>query len=526
MQKGNVKRRLAGGASALALALTGVVAASGAALADVGPNDPSHPGQGKLTIVKHEGATAAAGDGTQQQIDQPLLGGVKFTLWQIGVIDESGNCAALELTDPEAWDKIPTSGYPTELPAGTDEGTLCAMDPNGGEEKTTNSDGEITFEDLELGLYYVEETDATEAYKIVDGAQVNVSVTGKAAPFFVTIPLPNDRDWIYDVYAYPKNQVTDGPSKTINADPDQQGYKVGDTVAYEISQTVPALKPGQDKYTSATIWETFSSGMRFGALTSITINDVSVTDYTQSPATDPADKVSWALGETALATLKEGDVIKIAFTGVVTEVTNSGSIENPMSESPEDPGYGSEFNGDKTPKPPVTPPNPITYWGQLDVTKIDEDGGKLAGAEFAVGLPGEDGTCAADAPDTPISTGVAGSNGVVKWGAEQVSPLGLWITNTNDEAAANPAGKSKDYCLYETKAPAGYEGIANPILVNIEPGATKVLELDVENVQKDGPDLPLTGASGTMLMTIGGAGLLAVAAGVYLAMRRRQAAEA
>ncbi|WRS30285.1 SpaH/EbpB family LPXTG-anchored major pilin [Actinomycetaceae bacterium MB13-C1-2] len=523
----NTKRRLAAGASALALALTGVVAASGAAFAaEVGPDQPGHPDEGSLTIVKHEGSADDAGDGTQQTINQPVLGGVEFTLWQIGVSDGAGTCTPLDLTDPDAWAKVPTTGYPTTKPAGTTDGELCTVSdtdfaPRVG---TTGDNGELNFGNLPLGLYYVEETDATGAYKMVSGAQVPVSVTSEAQPFFVTMPLPADGDWLYQVYAYPKNQVTEGPKKTINEDATQAGYKVGDTVAYEISQTVPALKAGETEYSSASIWEHFSPGMQFGGLTSITINDVAVTDYTQTPATNATDEVRWSLGTTALAALKEGDVIKIAFTGKVTAVTSTGTIENPMSENPDDPGYGSEFNGTTTPTPPVDPPNPLTYWGQLKVNKVDQDGEVLSGAEFEV-YPMTDTSCPHNAPATgKVASGKSDATGVVLWDntAPASSPLGLWIANSNDGPLTDP---SKDYCLYETKVPAGYTG-GDVTQVTITPGTATMLDIDITNTQKDGPDLPLTGANGTLLMTIGGLGLGAIAVGVYLVTRRRQETEA
>jgi LPXTG-motif cell wall-anchored protein len=43
----------------------------------------------------------------------------------------------------------------------------------------------------------------------------------------------------------------------------------------------------------------------------------------------------------------------------------------------------------------------------------------------------------------------------------------------------------------------------------------------IANTQQDHPNLPLTGANGELLMTIGGAALLLLGGGAYLVTRRR-----
>lgn len=212
-------------------------------------------------------------------------------------------------------------------------------------------------------------------------------------------------------------------------------------------------------------------------------------------------------------------------------VGQDGKIEN----KPGTPGngYGSKFND--TPNPGET--TPVTYWGQLQITKVDESdpAKKLEGAGFAVyenATPGSGGApsaCPAVASGSAVATGTSGSDGVVTWTPntpDKSSPLGLWIGNYDEVQTPEP---TKVYCVYETKAPAGYTGIQGPITATIKPGQTLTLDenqFNVPNKQKDGPELPLTGANGTMLMMIGGVALIALAGGVYLVSRRRQAADA
>ena len=60
--------------------------------------------------------------------------------------------------------------------------------------------GETKFDNLTLGLYLVQETDAP------------AQITGKVGDFLVSVPMTNAAgdDWLYDVHVYPKNSSTYG----------------------------------------------------------------------------------------------------------------------------------------------------------------------------------------------------------------------------------------------------------------------------------------------------------------------------
>lgn len=68
------------------------------------------------------------------------------------------------------------------------------------ETKTTDSNGVVSFTNLELGRYYV---------KIIN---VPENVNQESSPFFVDIPMTNSdgTDWNYDIKVYPKNQTIYG----------------------------------------------------------------------------------------------------------------------------------------------------------------------------------------------------------------------------------------------------------------------------------------------------------------------------
>lgn len=506
--KSSAFRRLTAAVGTVAVAVAGVISmgqvASALQATAVGPDQPGAPTHGSLTVHKYVGQEGNAGTGEEISVPggQPLEG-AEFTIWRLGTND-GDSCEPIDLANTNDWAQVPTGAAPRELSAVQND--FCLVD--GGTAGTTNSAGEYTFGNLDLGLYYVQETDAP------------ANIVSRTAPFYVSIPLPHaQQNWLYDVHVYPKNQEVDAPTKTINSDSDQagKGLTVGSVVEWTIRQTVPALNDGE-QYTSATIWDVLDPAeLKYAGTTSVSLNGtplVEGTDYTID-----AGVVSWSLTEKKLAEIKAGDTIEVVFTTTVLAVTETGDIDNPGSEGPDKPGYGSEFNGGTTPGGTT----PHTYWGQLTVNKGDTGMvNKLAGAEFAVFNNAENGVCAPEAPETDaIATGVSDAEGVVRWNdVTPDNPLGLWIANSSDGEIANP---NKDYCLYETKAPSGY--VAGPVRkVNITPGTTAKLVVDFENTKKDGPNLPLTGGQGTLMMTIGGLALMLVGAGAVYALRRRNEA--
>ena len=60
--------------------------------------------------------------------------------------------------------------------------------------KTTNKDGFVKFDNLQLGLYLVKQTNKVEGYSNID-------------PFLVAIPKEENNMWIYDIKATPKTDV-------------------------------------------------------------------------------------------------------------------------------------------------------------------------------------------------------------------------------------------------------------------------------------------------------------------------------
>ena len=496
-------RKIAAAAGALALGVAGLAGLSQTAQADdpipvtgVGNINPGT--KTSLTINKFDGKQGDAGDGTKQDTTGfgNALAGVTFKIQQ--VVSKDGK--SINLDTHEGWDLIDgvRASDVTSAPyALQDVASLTDSSV------TTDANGTVTA-DLPHGLYYVTET-----------GHGNNKIVSETAPFLVTLPLPQTKgSWLYDVNVYPKNQVLSAPVKTINKTKDQTGVKVGDTVEYTIKQTVPRLNEGET-YNQAVIYDFLKADeLTYNDTTSVSLNGTPLVkdkDYTVA-----ANGSSWTLTSARLATLKADDVITVVFTAKVLKVTESGAIENgPGSGKPGEPGYGSTFNGATTPGTTT----PYTYWGQLQVIKQDESKSPLKDAQFAVTATAADGSCPADIAGTHIADGTSNANGTVQWNANPTSPLGLFVANSSDGPLQNP---SKDYCLYETKAPAGFIVGTFDHKVTIKPGTTTgVNTVTVTNVQQNHPNLPLTGAQGIVLMSVLGIVLIAAGGTIYVVSRRR-----
>lgn len=507
-------RRFTAGVGALALSLVGLGAMTTAAHAAPGPDQPDSPKAGSLHIHKYVADQSdTPGNGTEQEIDGTPLEGVEFTIWRLGV-DKSGTCKPIDLTDANAWNSsVPTGKAPADIEAVKQAG-YCVVSTDKGK---TAADGSLNFDALALGLFYVAETDVSGA-KDVNGP---VTVVSHAAPFYVTVPLPNAGDWLYNVHAYPKNQIANSPSKTISDTTKQKGLRVGDTVEYTITQAVPKLNASQgDTYKTASIWDNLGTSLAYNATGQLTLNGTELVEGTDYEIVQNGALVTWKLTG-ALSRLKAGDKLAVVFTAKVTQVTPTGDIANPGSKDPTKPGYGSEFNGNTSPDGPT----PYTYWGNLTVKKVDEKSKPLVGAEFQIYPSANNSTCETDIAKAGdrVATGRSVASGVVEWDHTDPasSPLGLFVANSSDGELANP---SKVYCLYETKVPAGYNGVGVQT-VTLKPGTTAtagVNDLAIKNVQKVTPDLPLTGAQGTWAMVAGGLALVAVGGSALTLTRRRR----
>lgn len=480
-------RRLTAGMGALALAVAGVIALAVPASAAVGPDQPDAPKTGTLTINKYSGAP------TDNPDPANLLDGVEFTVTQVGRVVGSA-CTPIDLAVAADWAGLSgPSGLFASAPAAP-ASPFCLTTTK--QVKATSA-GQAIF-DLNVGVYYVQETNPGPN-----------SIVSPVPPFYVSIPTSEGADgngWNYNVVADPKNQLMEKPTKTI--DEDQAELVVGSEVEWTITVPIPTLN-NDETFNSAIITDSLDSRLTLVPGSSVvTIDGASTSNF------DVTGNAVWTFNAAGRSELNDamGKNLTITFK---TKVNSVGDGTTPND------AYSSSFNGTTVPGEVV----PYTYWGQLSILKVDDSRPtalKLEGATFVV-FPSADGRCEAAAPrtGTPTATGTSDADGVVQWaGVTPTNVLGLWIANV-DDGPADPT-PTKVYCVYETVAPAGHTLVPAGHPVTIKAGEAEINELTVVNTKKDGPNLPLTG--GTMSVVLPIAGLLIVGGGVaalVISRRRR-----
>jgi fimbrial isopeptide formation D2 family protein/LPXTG-motif cell wall-anchored protein len=367
----------------------------------------------------------------------------------------------LDVTNPTDWDTI----------SGLNPTTAAAQGLTDVDSVTTANGGEASKSGLALGVYLVTET------------QAPATVTSKSAPFLVTIPLPQGNGkWLYNVNVYPKNQLLDKPTKTVS-DPD--ALKLGSKVTWSIDSKVPALNSG-DTYKSFVITDQLDS--RLGFVSATLGSPFTADDYT---ATENNGLVTITLKDSGVAKLVAGNTVTAKITTAVNSLGDNGVIENTALVNVNDSKQESN-----TPK---------TMWGDLEITKVaaGDNTKTLEGAEFSVYASEAD----ANASTNAVGMLTTGSNGK--------GHISLYV-GKNDEPT------TKAYWIKETKAPAGYVLSSAVKQVDVKAGALASSTYKIENTQQRHPELPLTGANGKLLATIGGFALVLVAGGSALVVSRRR----
>lgn len=505
-------RRLAAVASSAAVAALSLVGLSSVAnAAGLGNIDWTQDGNASITVHKHTqpAITGKEGDGSDVTSSLPAdakpMEGVKF---KVTLVDQ------IDLTDSAQWDTLKSMTIADAKAKVTNPAS-----PEYSEEIATGADGKATFENLKLGVYIVEETDASAAK--VDGQPVSVGT--KAAPWLMVVPMSVEKsagvsEWLYDVHAFPKNQI-DALSKTAKT-PEELG--LGSIVKWDIKAALPALAAGQT-LEEFTLTDALDTRLQYAGVEDVTYGgtaldagDYNVTGTTTvvfALTTDGLNKVSANPGQDLKFVLK---------TKVVS--LGQGTIENdiegwvkPSGET----GYKVETPGEGPDKP-----KPYTLWGEYKALKIDNntDAATLEGAEFAVYAT----KALAQANDPKDRISIDGATVITSDPDGLVHIKGLFVGDSTDKVT------SRSYWVREIKAPNGYvlpAGDAAITEITVVPGLMTAPTVDavggmkIVNTPHSGgeggtlPSLPLTGASGTALFMI--AGLLLVGGGVALRMRAR-----
>lgn len=473
---------------------------------------PDPTATANLHITKEATPAGGQGNGTNdpgQDPGNPTISGVQFTIKQVNTIDLTTNAG---WSAAGALSKTYNAAGATSVSAAEAAVTGAGYTLGTAQTQTTDANGQANFTGLPLGLYLVEET-GTPA-----------GVTG-SAPFLVTLPMtnPDSTDaWMYDVYVYPKNAVTNA-QKTVQ---DSSAVKLGDPVTWTVTADIPDSTGAGDTIDGYVIRDVLDSKLTYDPSNPATakLSDGTTltagTDYnvTYDAATNKVEIVFTAAGRTTLAAHRDATVIAT----IPTTVNTVGDITNSAVLFPNQSAYDDNTG---------TPTNTVeTKWGSITVEKTDPDGNPLTGAQFQVYMiPGDSSTTTEyDNPEatiaglTPVSI-----NGTDTWttGADGTLTIdGLRYSGFANGASVN-AGEDgyNQYYLVETKAPTGYELLADPVPFTIDATTSTVgVDLKVADVPHNGGfTLPFTGGTGALVLYTGGAALLAGAFVLAVGKRRK-----
>lgn len=576
--------------------IAGSVAFANPGAANAGVNtatiDTTKKSTTSITIHKYEnnpaGTQRANGEEVKDLSNRKPVKGVKFTLWRL-----KKGADEIDLSTSEGWKKIKDlenlvataennkktahdfiAGTNPEFNKYTDAGE--GVDKASGKSCTTGEDGSCKFEQLAMGLYYVEETDVSGA-QLKDGQTWKpVSITKGVDPFFVTTPLANEttKKWIYDVNVYPKNDTsTDLPKKTPANAPSSLDIKSNNatTMSWDITIPLNLIAPAT-KFTTIKFTDPLMKDLVFDAASGIsdvkiskfnktsgavvagndgsqaltkdtdyTVTTDNTKTYTVGSKTEKFTLVTVALNNTGLGkadtlykNLGDGNVLKL--TAKITAKVKQGAtkvvnvinteVNNTVTGQKDDPKPCVPT----TSKPCDNPGQSVTNFATLKVTKVNEQTGQdkktLKGAEFEVYAMKDNATSTTNADVTGNDKGNKKVEGVtLTTGDNGEASVELFIGNGDTT--------SKKYCIVETKAPAGYQPSDTPtcydLTVEGQADAATKNSKEVVNKLSTALDkivgaLPMTGARGLVLLTafgiVGLGGTL-----FYIITRRRKEQE-
>lgn len=456
--------------------------------------------------------TGQPANGTKlDSIGLPKVDGMSFTLYRVNEID---------LTTQAGWDaasKIKlTDLYIDGKP--TSRVTKVATKKTEG--------GVAKFDNLEPALYLVVQE--------LNGAEAVV----RSQPFLVAAPQtnPTGDGWLQDVHVYPKHQALSEPVKTaVDPDATQPGFSVGENVKYRVATKIPEIA-ANTKFEGFTVADKLPAELGEPDLEkikatlggeSINSTDVSVQTYRVGDRT----VLSVQLAGATLQSLDQhkNEELVVEFEAPVTKQPENGQLDNQAWVLPSNPTaqWDPEADGDPA-LPGVASSRVSSKYGQITINKAFDRSTPSADrtATFQLHRCKEDGNLVES--DAPISL-----NGKQEFVTDQDGKavlsgihLGTLQLESNVMKYTDAwAGKGTQFCLVETATARGYELLPKPVIVKLEANqSTNVLvkqEVKITNKKKNaGFELPLTGGSGRIAITIGIVGLL-VALASYVLSRRK-----
>lgn len=319
--------------------------------------------------------------------------------------------------------------------------------------------------------------------------------------------------------------------------------KIGDTLTFTLTSTIPDMS-AYDTYTF-NFKDTLSKGLTFERVTSVTIDGVAApltvgTDYTVTTPTAPDNTLTVAMNDFKnKQQANAGKKITVTYTATLNENAVVGGAGNPNSATIQ---YSNNPSSNGTGESEPSKVRVFTYGFTVDKytgDKYTDAATRLAGAEFT--LTPKNGTAAISF--VQVAAGSATANAVYRVAKAGEKGTTTITTPANGKVVFQGL-KNGEYTLTETKAPAGYNKLANAIGVKVDGkndgteamGATVIIKYNNNNgsvydqtasngvipVQnKSGAILPGTGGMGTIAFTV--IGVLVIALGVAWTLKRKNA---
>ena len=318
------------------------------------------------------------------------------------------------------------------------------------------------------------------------------------------------------------NLTTTNPEVTIHdkndmpfeKEVDKTNVDVGQTVKFTITGKVPD-HTGFTTYTYL-ITDTMTDGLTFDKTSvKVTINGANVP---QGPdgyiLTEPNDTEQFTFKLSInVRNFKIGDGIEVTYNATVNEKAIAEIESNKATLTYTN---GPTVDDDKT----TTEREVKVYSSKIVIDKVEKTtdgtaGKKLSGAEFV--LYKEE---TIEGSKTIKYYQWDETNKKVVWDADKTKAT---VLKTGTDGAATFGGLADGtYYLVETKAPAGYNQLKDPVTVPVKGSDTDTMKLTVtEKVENQaGAELPSTGGMGTTIFYVLGF-VLVVGAGVLLVTKKR-----